>query len=506
MEILEYTGVKALGITEEACRRYSVPQVKTRFGIKLGAMFSPSCFKILDTNGSSYWEGTYDAGFGLFGQKAVEPGGKIFIVATEIEALKLASLGFDAVCLAEPKQLDAVTLTILADNLQMVASSLWVWTESTFKKANQSLEKFLLHLASSKSFDVYSIQDSDLNPIIALTDSDIRRILSAPGTVRWKPRGILHVSDVLRRKSFKNPVVGLSSGFPCIDKHLGGLRLGEIYMFAAGTGVGKSTITEEIAYELIVEQRQHTGLMQLENPTSRTVMKLAAIRHNIPVDKLRMNPDLLSEAQWQELERVTEKNTTIYDHFGSLDSEELFSKIDYMIDFEGCQFIILDHISIVVSGRSSKEGERKDIDVLMTWLASKAVSKNVCFICITHLSVPEGSPHEEGGRVTLSHLRGSGGIKQMSWNIIAQERNQQDPNNTRVLVRALKCRETGKTGPIGVLYYDVETGRLQEDSHWDPLEFEKLLQPRKGAKGNSYGVSNERGGGSNVSRKFISDY
>jgi twinkle protein len=56
----------------------------------------------------------------------------------------------------------------------------------------------------------------------------------------------------------------------------------------------------------------------------------------------------------------------------------------------------------------------------------------------------------------------------VSYDIIALERNQQDENHsTRVNVRVLKCRRTGRTGLAGTLEYDVKTGRLTEVDIFD---------------------------------------
>ena len=48
-----------------------------------------------------------------------------------------------------------------------------------------------------------------------------------------------------------------------------------------------------------------------------------------------------------------------YNHFGSLEQANLLAKLRYMATVEKCDFIFLDHISIVTSGmESSSEGER----------------------------------------------------------------------------------------------------------------------------------------------------
>jgi twinkle protein len=73
--------------------------------------------------------------------------------------------------------------------------------------------------------------------------------------------------------------------------------------------------------------------------------------------------------------------------------------------------------------------------------------------------------HENGIEVSLSHLRGSQSIAQLSDCVIALERNQQaddaqEANTTRL--RVLKSRYTGDVGVACYLKYNGETGRLYE--------------------------------------------
>lgn len=150
-----------------------------------------------------------------------------------------------------------------------------------------------------------------------------------------------------------------------------------------------------------------------------------------------------------------------YDHFGSLESDRLISKLRYMAVVLGCDFIVLDHISIVISGQEGGSGdERKDIDRLMTNLRSLVEETGVGILAIVHLKQPEGKPHEEGGRVTLSHLRGSGGLKQLSDNVVGLERDQQGDAPDECVARLLKCREFGDLGVADTLKYHRDTGRL----------------------------------------------
>lgn len=95
-----------------------------------------------------------------------------------------------------------------------------------------------------------------------------------------------------------------------------------------------------------------------------------------------------------------------------------------MATAEQCDFIILDHISIAISGLEI-DNERKATDVLMTKLRSLAEETGVGMLVVSHLKRVDGTPAEEGGAVSLSHLRGSQALPQLSDGVWALERNQQ---------------------------------------------------------------------------------
>lgn len=130
---------------------------------------------------------------------------------------------------------------------------------------------------------------------------------------------------------------------------------------------------------------------------------------------------------------------------------------------EHCDFIILDHISIAISGLDI-ENERKATDVLMTRLRSLVEETGVGMLVISHLKRVDGQPAEEGGAISLSHLRGSQALSQLSDGVWALERNQQEEDEKKknlVRIRVLKGRRTGETGIAGYLAYNKETDRLE---------------------------------------------
>ena len=152
----------------------------------------------------------------------------------------------------------------------------------------------------------------------------------------------------------------------------------------------------------------------------------------------------------------------LYDHWGSMDGDVLSNRIRYLARSCNVSWIVVDHISIMVSGIESGD-ERRLIDNLMTKLRSLAEELNMGIFIVSHLRKPsDGRGHEDGRQISLNDLRGSGSIAQLSDFVVGLERNQQEEIG-ETTVRILKARYKGSsTGVAARLYYDRETGRLRE--------------------------------------------
>ena len=98
----------------------------------------------------------------------------------------------------------------------------------------------------------------------------------------------------------------------------------------------------------------------------------------------------------------------------------------------------------------------------MTKLRSLAEETGVGIVAVTHLKRPQGSNkgYEDGLQVSLSSLRGSGSIAQLSDTVIALERDQQSSTPDVATIRVLKNRYAGVTGPAGCVKYYKDEGRL----------------------------------------------
>lgn len=266
----------------------------------------------------------------------------------------------------------------------------------------------------------------------------------------------------------KKPIPeGISSQFPGLDTKLGGWRhgpgAGELTIITAASGFGKTTLARALDYHFNKHHKLRIGHIFLEEGTTKTAQGLIALDNRIPLGTYRRNPGLISdEALERSVSELIHNGRTFFlRHWGSLDSTVLVDYLNYFSVTCKCDFVFLDHISLVVSGQqSSSEGERKDIDILMTRLSAFVEETGTSVIAIVHLSRPDKGSYNEGKRISLRSMRGSAAIEQLAHNVISVEGDQsgEDPNYR--LVRVLKCREFGSIGEAETLRYDNETGWL----------------------------------------------
>jgi twinkle protein len=275
-----------------------------------------------------------------------------------------------------------------------------------------------------------------------------------------RPDGILSGEDLWELVSTVDHVESVNYPYNGMNEKTHGLRKGEIVTVTAGSGIGKSQLTREFAYSLL-KQGETIGYIALEESVKRTALGLMAIELNKPV---HLGEENIPEKELKDAFTATvgSGRVYLYDHWGSTDSDNLLAKIRYLVRACGCGYIVLDHLSIVVSGMGDGD-ERRLIDNTMTKLRTLTEELQCGLILVSHLKRPEGKGHEEGAATSLAQLRGSAAIAQLSDMVIGLERNQQDKENPNLTtVRILKNRWSGETGVACHLAYSKETGRMTE--------------------------------------------
>lgn len=279
-------------------------------------------------------------------------------------------------------------------------------------------------------------------------------------------------------------VMGKPWIFPEMNEWTYGRRPGETYFFGAGTGVGKTDFfTQQAAAD--VRDGEKVAMFSFEQQPTETAKrlagKLAGKRFHVP-DAGWTSGELL--AAFDELDK---HECLLYDHWGSAEWEAVSSDITALAHM-GFKHFYIDHLTAFAA---CAEDERKMLESVCAKMAGLAQHLGVNFYVISHLSTPDGTPHEEGGRVFIKHFKGSRAIGFWAHFMFGFERDTQAEDmdlRKRAKMRCLKDRFTGQaTGKYLTMVYDAETGLQSVDSDWQwPDEGKK-----KGAKSHGFEPSTD---------------
>ena len=283
----------------------------------------------------------------------------------------------------------------------------------------------------------------------------------------YTPVGIVNLADL--GASLYDEKVNETCLYPWskMNEKTYGMRTGELITFTSGAGMGKSSIMRELMHHIMSNTQDNIGVLALEENTRNTAFNIMSVEANarLYIKEIREQYTREQLSSWQN-KTVGSGRFFAFDHFGSIENDEILDRVRYMAKALECKWVFLDHLSILVSGQEDNGDERKSIDILMTKLRSLVEETGIALLLVSHLRRPSGDRgHEDGREVSLSHLRGSASIAHLSDAVVALERNQQaddDVEANTTTIRILKNRYTGDTGVACHLHYDKDSGRMSQ--------------------------------------------
>ena len=478
MRSLEMTGVIAAipdrRISQSTCQRYGVTVeygtdgqiVKHHYPYhnKDTGAVTGTKVRITETK-SFYATGEFNEA-GLFGQQAFKTGGK-YITITEGEADALAvNEMFDG-------KWPVVSIRSGAAGAAKDIKANLEWLE-TFDnvvicfdndKAGQEAAKSVLNLFTPNKAKNVTLPAKDAGDM--LKSNQVQAFVKEWWNAKtFRPDGIVSGLDTWDLLQEKRDVKSIPYPWDCLNAFTYGFRPQELVTITSGSGMGKSQIMRELEYYLLKNTEDNIGILALEEDIPKTTLGIMSMEANklLHVPEVRAGVSIEEERGYWERTFGLDK-LQLLDHWGSTSEDDLLGRIRYMAKGLDCKWIILDHLSIVVSDQDNGD-ERKAIDSIMTNLRKLVQETGVGLFLVSHLRRPSGAKaHEDGGKISLGELRGSAAIAQLSDIVIGLERDQQhvDPEiRNTTTVRVLKNRFVGLTGPACYLYYDKDSGRMIE--------------------------------------------
>lgn len=413
-------------------------------------------FQIIGTN----------KGAGLFGQNANRSGGKYLTICEgELDALSVSEMFDGKWQVVSLKNGANSAARDVKENLEYIESFDNVVLCFDQDQAGFQAVKDVQDIISVGKLKVCRLPMKDASDM--LINGKIKEFTNAWWSAEsYTPAGIVKGEDTWEHLLKDENLVNIDYPWAGLNKLTYGFRSKELVTITSGSGMGKTSVVKELESYILDKTDDNLAIIHLEESIERTVKGLMSIEANSPIHIPQYERELSAEdkkALWQK--SVGDKNVYFYDHFGSMSEDSLLNVIRTYAKSFDCKWIVLDHLSIVVSDQDGILDERKAIDAIMTNLRKIVQETGIGLFLISHLRRPQGKAHEEGGQVSLSELRGSAAIAQLSDIVIGLERNQQDDDpiiRNQTTLRVIKNRFSGLTGKACRLQYDSETGRLSE--------------------------------------------
>jgi twinkle protein len=209
-------------------------------------------------------------------------------------------------------------------------------------------------------------------------------------------------------------------------------------------------------YHLIENTDFKVGAMYLESTKREVVRDLLSLDSGMNLRTANRDTLDMHSLKNRFIDGLVKKNQFVYvDHQGSISTDEIFDKLNYLAKAEACDVIVIDPIQAGVNS-----SDNAAIINFMDTLLKFAKETNTCIIAVSHMRKPsEENPHA----VTEYQLMGSSSINQIAFNtiLISRDKMNEDPvKKSATKLQLVKCRRTGNTGEAGWLRYDHKTTHM----------------------------------------------
>lgn len=471
----EYTALTKRGISEEVCKRYhyQVGKVPEDYPCHpdspLFAMRGKTVHieNYYDDDGNLIGQKLRDKdknfaiigknSDSLFGRHTVKAGGKVLVVTEgAIDAMSYAEVRKNWPAVSIPNGAAAAKKAIKANVEFLETFEKVIFCFDNDEAGRKAIEDCKGILSPSKMFVAALPEEyKDLNE--ALAAGDVKAILHAIHSAEEvRPDGLVKVDDIIE-EAMKPIEWGLPWFLPELTNLTYGRRYGEVYGVGGPTGGGKTDfLTEQIAYDVDTLGKK-VGIFFLEQKPTETVKRIAG---KIASKRFHVPDGGWTEAELRDAASKLKGKITFYDSFGETDWNVVKNLIRHVHVTTGTTIFYVDHLTAM----ADTADEKGSLEQIMKELAGLANELSLIITYVSHLTTPDGTPHEEGGRIAIRHFKGSRSIGFWSFFMFGLERNQQAEDELErhtTTLRVLKDRYTGQaTGHTLRLGYDGQTGRI----------------------------------------------
>lgn len=437
-------------------------------------------YKVREVPKDFYSKGRTGADCELFMQFKFNRGGKYVVITEgEVDALSAYQM-LDEYNKSKGGEIETavVSPTTGANSHKQVAAQFkffdsfdWIIISYDNDKAGQTATEALIKVLPKGKVKIMPMRFKDANEYLQKGES--KAFLSDFYNAKKQvPVGVLPSSNLYDRILGQTAVAKIP--FPPFMQKLnelfvGGMPLGHIVNIAADTGIGKTTLVNELIYYWIFNSPHTVGIVSMELDAgqygevllSRHLSKKLALIEDTGQKLEYLNSDKVRD-QAKNLMTTEDGDSRFYlldNRDGTI--EEIQDTVEELVAACGAKVIVLDPLQDILDGLSNEEQAE-----FMKWAKGFIKSHGVTFIFINHM---RKTPAGQSGADSEQNIMGSSTIiKSASANILLKRDKMAESELTRnsTEITVTKNRVCGLTGPAGFIYYDNATHTLFNLEDW----------------------------------------
>lgn len=241
---------------------------------------------------------------------------------------------------------------------------------------------------------------------------------------------------------------GIQTGFIDLDKMIGGLRPGEMFVIAARPSQGKTSLMMNIVDQVAIEQGVPCCVFTLETPTLTIVRRTLFARAR--VNGREIEDGHITERDVVKIVNAVGKVSHAPLHINDTSSISLPALRAYakqMVQVHGVKVIAIDYLQLMTAGRRC-DNRLHELTLISNGLKALAKDLSVTIIVLAQLS---REVEKLGRKPRMSDIRECGAIEQDA-DIIAMLHTpavKEDDDGSGATVHVTLCITKQKDGPKG---------------------------------------------------------
>jgi replicative DNA helicase len=306
----------------------------------------------------------------------------------------------------------------------------------------------------------YDVEE-DASTVLAAADRGLREVAE-----HQTPQGFESLDLVLRNQTMpllerafatKTGLVGLSTGFPDLDRMTRGLAPGTVTVIAGNTSTGKTSLATEILRHIAVQCGQPLGMFTVEMTKAEIGARLLTAEAG--VDGHRLMGGLLSEPEWRRVSEAMSRlaiSPLYLDDTGNISVPEIRARGRRLQQEHGCAGLVVDYVQLIRAHASSRRDENRALELGEISRSLKGLAKELSVPIIVLSQFSRAAASRPNHRPQLSDLRESGALEQDADCVLMLYRDETAESRDLVEIIIGKNRN-GPTGSIRLRWIARET-------------------------------------------------